>query len=141
MPDMTNIAKPLIKSAMAAGFIATGLSLSTGVADADVMNWEAVAECESGGDWRANTGNGAYGGLQFKQATWEEYGGVGNPANASKQEQIAVANRVLAGQGPAAWPKCASAGGLPPVPVVLPKPVRQLEQTVLGILGIFTPKQ
>ncbi|MCV7077359.1 transglycosylase family protein, partial [Mycobacterium szulgai] len=46
--------------------------------------------------------------------TWEDYGGVGNPANASKQQQIAVANRVLAGQGPAAWPKCATAGACRP---------------------------
>ncbi|KAA1242754.1 transglycosylase family protein, partial [Mycobacterium simiae] len=97
--------------------------------------------CESGGNWRANTGNGAYGGLQFKQATWEEYGGVGNPAHASKQEQIAVANRVLAGQGPGAWPKCATAGGLPPVPVAVPQPVRQLEQTLTQIISIFGPKQ
>ncbi len=141
MPDMTNITKPLIRSAVAAGFIAGSMSLSAGVAHADVMNWDAVAQCESGGNWTANTGNGAYGGLQFKQATWEEYGGVGNPATASKQQQIAVANRVLAGQGPAAWPKCSSAGGLPPVPVALPKPVRQLQQTVTQIISIFAPRQ
>ncbi|CAM4324587.1 Resuscitation-promoting factor RpfC precursor [Mycobacterium basiliense] len=141
MSGMTHITKPLIKSATAAGFIVAAMSVSAGVARADLMNWEAVAQCESGGNWTANTGNGAYGGLQFKQATWEEYGGVGNPANASKQQQIAVANRVLAGQGPAAWPKCATAGGLPPVPVVLPKPVRQLEQTVSQIISIFVPRQ
>lgn len=138
---MTSITKPLIKAGLAAGFTAASMSLSTGVAYADLMNWEAVAECESGGNWRANTGNGAYGGLQFKQATWEEYGGVGNPAHASKQEQIAVANRVLAGQGPGAWPKCATAGGLPPVPVAVPQPVRQLEQTLTQIISIFGPKQ
>ncbi|ETW21751.1 resuscitation-promoting factor [Mycobacterium gastri 'Wayne'] len=141
MPDMTRFAKPLIKSATAAAFVAASMSLSTGIAHAEVMNWDAVAQCESGGNWTANTGNGAYGGLQFKQATWDEYGGVGNPATASKQEQITVANRVLAGQGPAAWPKCASAGGLPPVPVALPKPVRQLQQTVTQIISIFTPRQ
>ena len=62
--------------------------------------------------YTANTGNGHYGGLQFKQATWESHGGVGNPAHASKQQQIAVANRVLATQGPGAWPKCGKAGGL-----------------------------
>lgn len=138
---MTSLTKPLIKSAMAAGFLATAMSLSTGVAHAELMNWDAVAQCESGGNWGANTGNGAYGGLQFKQATWEEYGGVGNPANASKQQQIAVANRVLAGQGPAAWPKCATAGGLPPVPVVLPKQLRPLQETVTQIIGIFMPNQ
>jgi len=138
---MTNITKPLIKSAMAAGFLATTMSLSSGVAHAELMNWDAVAQCESGGNWNANTGNGAYGGLQFKQATWNAYGGVGNPANASKQQQIAVADRVLAGQGPGAWPKCASAGGLPPVTAGMPKPVQTLTQTVTQIIGIFTPKQ
>ncbi len=141
MPDMTNITKPLIKSATAAGLIAASMSLSTGVAHAELMNWDAVAQCESGGNWAANTGNGAYGGLQFKQATWESYGGVGNPANASKQQQIAVADRVLAGQGPGAWPKCASSGGLPPVNVGLPKPAQQLQQTITSIIGLFTPKQ
>ena len=138
---MTNITKPLIKSTMVAGLIATTMSLSGGTAHADLMNWDAVAQCESGGNWNANTGNGAYGGLQFKQATWDAYGGVGNPANASKQQQIAVADRVLAGQGPGAWPKCASAGGLPPVPVGMPKPVQTLTQTITSIIGIFTPKQ
>jgi hypothetical protein len=141
MPDMTNITKPLIKSTMAAGFIAASMSLSTGVAHADGMNWEAVAQCESGGNWAANTGNGAYGGLQFKQATWESYGGVGNPANASKQQQIAVANRVLAGQGPGAWPKCGSSGGMAPGTAALPKPGQTLTQTITSIIGLFTPKQ
>ncbi|ORB87112.1 resuscitation-promoting factor [Mycobacterium kansasii] len=138
---MTRIAKPLIKSATAAAFVAASMSLATAIAHADVMNWDAVAQCESGGNWTANTGNGSYGGLQFKQSTWDEYGGVGSPANASKQEQIAVANRVLVGQGPAAWPKCASAGGLAPVPLVLPKPVRQLQQTVTEVITLFTPHQ
>ncbi|QUR67641.1 transglycosylase family protein [Mycobacterium spongiae] len=138
---MTNITKPLIKSAVAAGFIAASMSLSTGVAHAHAdMNWEAVAQCESGGDWTADTGNGHFGGLQFKQTTWEEHGGVGNPAHASKQQQIAVANRVLANQGPGAWPKCSSAGGMAPVHVSLPKPVRQLERTVKDIVSMFTPK-
>jgi hypothetical protein len=138
---MTNIIKPLIKSATAAGFIAASMSVSTGVAHAELMNWDAVAQCESGGNWNANTGNGAYGGLQFKQATWNAYGGVGNPANASKQQQIAVADRVLAGQGPGAWPKCGSAGGAAPGIAGLPKPGQTLTQTITSIIGIFTPKQ
>nr|WP_253861704.1 transglycosylase family protein [Mycobacterium asiaticum] len=126
---------------MAAGFIAAGMSLSTGIAEADAMNWEAVAQCESGGNWAANTGNGAYGGLQFKQATWEEYGGVGNPAKASKQQQIAVANRVLAGQGPGAWPKCSKAGGMSPITAGQQQPGSALQQTITSIIGLFTPKQ
>lgn len=136
---MTNITKPLVKSAMAAGFIAASMSLATGVAHADGMNWDAVAQCESNGNWATDTGNGKYGGLQFKLATWQEYGGVGNPAQASKQEQIAVANRVLAGQGPGAWPKCGSGGGAAGVPAGLPTPGGALRRAVTGIIGALTP--
>jgi hypothetical protein len=138
---MTHITKPLIKSALVAGFIAAGMSFSTGVADADAMNWDAVAQCESGGNWAANTGNGAYGGLQFKQGTWEQYGGVGNPAKASKQQQIAVANKVLAGQGTGAWPKCGKSGGISSVPAGASQPGGQLQQTISQIFGMLTPKQ
>ncbi|MAU84060.1 transglycosylase family protein [Gordonia sp. Z-3] len=73
---------------------------------ASANNWDAVAQCESGGNWGINTGNGYYGGLQFSQSTWEANGGVGNPANASKAEQIRVAENVLATQGAGAWPTC-----------------------------------
>ena len=72
----------------------------------------------SGGNGRADTGNGFYGGLQFKQSTWAENGGVGNPANASRDQQIAVANRVLATQGPEAWPKCGGNQDLFPIELV-----------------------
>lgn len=74
-------------------------------------NWAAVAACESGGNWRANTGNGYFGGLQFTLRTWWSFGGRGRPDLASRAEQIAVAERVLAVQGPMAWPVC-SAGVL-----------------------------
>jgi hypothetical protein len=87
-------------------------------AQADGMNWDAVAQCESGGNWSADTGNGFYGGLQFKPSTWAENGGVGDPARASRDEQIAVANRVLATQGPAAWPKCGGNQVLFPMNVI-----------------------
>lgn len=76
-----------------------------------VHDWDAVAACESGNDWQANTGNGFYGGLQFTLSTWTAFGGVGRPDLASQAEQIAVAERVLAAQGPMAWPVC-SAGVL-----------------------------
>lgn len=141
MPHMTNITKPLIKSAVAGGFLATAMSFSPGVANAETLNWEAVAECESGGNWAANTGNGAYGGLQFKQATWEEYGGVGNPAKASKQQQIAIANKVLAGQGPGAWPKCSRVGGAVPTSGGATQPAQQWQQTITAIIGMLTPRQ
>jgi hypothetical protein len=69
-------------------------------------NWDAMAQCESGGNWSANTGNGFYGGLQFTPATWAANGGVGSPAAASRDEQIYVARNVLRTQGIGAWPVC-----------------------------------
>jgi LysM repeat protein len=72
-------------------------------------NWAAIAACESGGNWSANTGNGFYGGLQFTQQTWLAYGGGQYAASAnlaSPAQQVAVAQRVLAGQGIGAWPVC-----------------------------------
>ncbi|GAA2884691.1 transglycosylase family protein [Actinoplanes cyaneus] len=77
------------------------------------VNWDAVARCESGGNWRINTGNGYYGGLQFSRSTWRAHGGgrYGSTANlASKSEQIAVAERVLRTQGIRAWPTCGRRG-------------------------------
>ncbi len=74
------------------------------------VNWDAIAACESGGDWAANTGNGFEGGLQFTASTYHAYGGVGHAYNASRAEQIAVAERVLAGQGIGAWPVCGRRG-------------------------------
>lgn len=117
----------LAASGLVAGGFALLLGSSTAVAQADWANWDAVAQCESGGNWHADTGNGFYGGLQFKESTWRQYGGQGSPADASRDEQIAVANRVLDGQGPSAWPKCGPTNM--PVPVIMSwvkDPVRQL---------------
>lgn len=77
------------------------------------VDWVAIAQCESGGDWAADTGNGFYGGLQFTESTWLGYGGgqYASSANlASEGDQIAVAERVLAGQGIGAWPVCGARG-------------------------------
>lgn len=77
--------------------------------------WDRVAACESGGNWSINTGNGYYGGLQFSPSTWTGFGGgkYARYANqASKAEQIAVARKVLAVQGPGAWPVCSKRAGL-----------------------------
>ncbi|MFE5715761.1 transglycosylase family protein [Streptomyces sp. NPDC056501] len=76
---------------------------------ATASEWDRVAQCESGGNWSINTGNGYYGGLQFSASTWAAYGGTAyaSTANqASKSQQIAVAEKVLAGQGKGAWPSC-----------------------------------
>ena len=77
------------------------------------VNWDAIAACESGGNWSTSTGNGYSGGLQFSQGTWNAYGGgqySSTAAGASRSQQIAVAQRVLAGQGIGAWPVCGSNG-------------------------------
>ncbi len=73
---------------------------------AGTHNWDGVAQCESSGNWAANTGNGFYGGLQFTMSTWHAFGGSGSPVDASKSEQVRVAENVLAGQGVGAWPVC-----------------------------------
>ncbi|MFF4503174.1 transglycosylase family protein [Streptomyces sp. NPDC001401] len=90
--------------------------IGTGTAHAaDVSTWNKVAACESTNNWSINTGNGFYGGLQFTQSTWEAYGG-GKYARradlATKDQQIAVAEKVLEGQGPRAWPVCSQKAGL-----------------------------
>lgn len=100
-----------VLGAGAAVALSAGIGLATAApAHADV--WDQVAQCESSGNWGISTGNGFYGGLQFTQSTWNAYGGTGNPANASVAEQKAVAQRVLAGQGPGAWPVCGPRAGL-----------------------------
>lgn len=93
-------------AAMAGALVAIPLGLSTGTAQAASGNWDAVARCESGGNWATSTGNGFYGGLQFTQSTWHAYGGNGMPNHASREEQIRVAENVLHGQGRGAWPVC-----------------------------------
>ena len=82
-------------------------------ASAGGVNWPAIAACESGGNWAASTGNGFYGGLQFTEQTWLGYGGGQYAASANlatPAQQIAVAQRVLAGQGIGAWPVCGARG-------------------------------
>lgn len=94
--------------------IAIPLLGATGAHAADASTWDKVAECESGGAWSAK-GDGYYGGLQLTQETWESYGGLAyapSADQASRSQQIAVADKVLADQGPAAWPNCGPAAGL-----------------------------
>ena len=76
--------------------------------------WDALARCESGGNWAINTGNGYYGGLQFSLGTWRGYGGSGYPHQNSREEQIRIAEKLRAASGGyGAWPGCAAALGLP----------------------------
>ncbi len=90
-----------------------GLGAAAGAANAaPASDWDALAECESGGNWGINTGNGFSGGLQFQPSTWAGFGGQGNPQDATREQQIAVAENVLAGQGWGAWPACSQKLGL-----------------------------
>ncbi|MFI1397367.1 transglycosylase family protein [Streptomyces sp. NPDC020681] len=82
---------------------------------ADAATWDRVAECESGGAWSADTGNGYYGGLQFSQEAWEDFGGTAYADRAdlaSRSQQIAIAEKVLDVQGPEAWATCSALAGL-----------------------------
>jgi len=92
-----------------------GLLAATGnAAAADSGVWDRIAQCESGGNWHINTGNGFYGGLQFSAGTWSAYGGsayASTADKASKAQQIAVATKVQRGQGWGAWPTCSSRAG------------------------------
>ncbi|MBE4717371.1 transglycosylase family protein [Pseudarthrobacter sp. AB1] len=97
-----------------AAISAAGLALSVTAANAatDGATWDSLAQCESGGNWATNTGNGYSGGLQFSATTWAAYGGTGSAADASREQQIAVAEQVQASQGWGAWPSCAAELGL-----------------------------
>jgi resuscitation-promoting factor RpfA len=97
-----------------AGTVALGVPLAiAGTANAAPATvWDRLAQCESTGNWKINSGNGFFGGLQFTMSTWRGFGGQGTPDQASREQQIAVAERVLAGQGWKAWPVCSSKLGL-----------------------------
>jgi hypothetical protein len=105
-----NIRKTFTLAAISGAMAVAPMALGAGTAHADGVNWDAVASCESGGNWAINTGNGYYGGLQFTMGTWQSNGGSGSPHNASREEQIRVANNVLQSQGIGAWPVCGSHG-------------------------------
>ena len=110
---MTKISRNVRRGIAVAAISGAGLALTAVPSQAaDASTWDALAQCESGGNWNINTGNGFSGGLQFLPSTWAAYGGTGDPSSASREEQIAVAERVLAGQGWGAWPACSAKLGL-----------------------------
>ena len=102
------------------GLATAALTVGGGIATAGNAQaadgvWDRVAACESGGNWSINTGNGYSGGLQFSASTWQAYGGgqYAPTANlATREQQIAVAEKVLAAQGWGAWPACTAKLGL-----------------------------
>ena len=93
------------------GAVATTVSMPAANA-VDGATWDALAQCESGGNWSINTGNGFYGGLQFTQQSWNGVGMSGSPATASRAQQIEAGERLLAIQGWGAWPACSAKLGL-----------------------------
>lgn len=108
-PVMSGVAKVAIAGAIIGAPLALAATPANAATTSSV-NWDAVAQCESSGNWAADTGNGFYGGLQFTLSTWRAYGGSGMPQDASRETQISVAENVLAGQGIGAWPVCGKRG-------------------------------
>ncbi|MGI5499022.1 transglycosylase family protein [Lentzea sp. CA-135723] len=107
---------------------ATAFMTTTGaIASASApVDWDRIAQCESSGNWSTNTGNGYYGGLQFSQSTWQANGGAGSAHQASREEQIRVAENVLRTQGLGAWGACGRRGGGGQQPAAQgQRPVRQ----------------
>ncbi|MER7706671.1 transglycosylase family protein [Kitasatospora sp. NPDC097605] len=92
-----------------------GLVAANSASAAPVSVWDKVAACEATGNWAINSGNGFYGGLQFTSSTWAAFGGTAyapQAHQATKAQQIAVGEKVLAAQGPGAWPVCSVKAGL-----------------------------
>lgn len=107
----------LLAGATGVSTVAAALTVGGGSPASAATNdtWNKVAACESSGNWAINTGNGYYGGLQFTQSTWEAYGGLAYARRAdlaTRAQQILVAEKVLASQGPGAWPTCSLRAGL-----------------------------
>lgn len=96
----------------AGAVVSAPIALAAPAQAVDGSTWDKLAQCESSGKWNTSTGNGYHGGLQFKPSTWKAYGGKGSAKNATREEQIAVAERVLKGQGWGAWPACSRKLGL-----------------------------
>ena len=113
MVSRETLGRAITGGVAAAALTMGGVGLSAASASAAPRNpWNAIAQCESGGNWHIDTGNGYYGGLQFSASTWAAHGGRGSAASASKAEQIAIGKRVAASQGWGAWSSCSARLGL-----------------------------
>ncbi|MEU2736510.1 transglycosylase family protein [Streptomyces sp. NPDC007095] len=105
----------IVAAGVTGSAIAIPLLGATGASAADGTTWDRVAECESAGQWSADSGNGYYGGLQISQADWEKYGGLtyaSSADEASRSQQIAIAEKLLDDQGLTPWPTCGPLSGL-----------------------------
>ena len=134
LPRHRRVRRLLFGGALALGTAVGAIALASPASAAE-HDWSGVARCESGGNWSINTGNGYYGGLQFSASTWLAYGGGSYAPRAdlaSPGEQIAVAEKVLAGQGIGAWPVCGRnlTGGTTSVPQAAPAPAPAPQKVV-----------
>ncbi|MGQ0630663.1 MAG: LysM peptidoglycan-binding domain-containing protein [Sporichthyaceae bacterium] len=115
-PQVTRTMRTAVLAGTAAVLpLAGGVVLAPSATAASASTWDRLAQCESGGRWSVNTGNGYYGGLQFSPGTWRGYGGTRYAPRAdlaSRPEQITIAEKVLDGQGWGAWPACSRKLGL-----------------------------
>ena len=118
----TKTFKKILGGGMAAATLAGGAIVAQAPAAFAQSDWDRLAECEANGDWSINTGNGFYGGLQFTESSWQAAGGTGMPHEASKAEQISVAENLLEMQGWGAWPSCSAQLGLSGQPDGSPTP-------------------
>lgn len=111
----------MIRRSLVASAITLSVLVAPAAHAAPDSDWDRLAQCEAGGNWQINTGNGYYGGLQFSPSTWRAYGG-GEYAPyahlATREQQIAIAEKVLAGQGWGAWPSCSARLGLNSAPTL-----------------------
>jgi hypothetical protein len=112
---LSKTARTALASVVAGTAFLVPMSVMDTADAASQRTWNRLAQCESGGRWHINTGNGYYGGLQFSQPTWKAYGGKKfalNASRATKREQIKIAEKVRRGQGWGAWPACSDELGL-----------------------------
>ena len=135
----TNTGRTLARTAIAGAVIGAPLAAAPAAqAETGGTVWDKLAQCESTGNWAINTGNGFSGGLQFTPGTWRAFGGTGVAHHASREQQIVVAERVLAKQGWGAWPACSRKLGLHGKPdsiTVAPKATPATPKKVTGIGG------
>ncbi|WP_225727828.1 MULTISPECIES: resuscitation-promoting factor Rpf1 domain-containing protein [unclassified Nocardia] len=125
----TNTGRTVAKVAVTGAIFGTaGMALAGNASAATDSDWDRLAQCEAGGNWGIDTGNGFKGGLQFTQSTWNAHGGqnyASTASQASREQQIAVAEKVLASQGWGAWPSCSSRLGLSSGPTPRTAPAGQ----------------
>ncbi|QNG17678.1 DUF3235 domain-containing protein [Rhodococcus triatomae] len=129
----TNTGRNVAKVAVTGAIMGVAGAAFAGTANAAPdSDWDRLAQCESGGNWAINTGNGYQGGLQFSPSTWNAHGGgefAASAHNASREQQIVVAERVLESQGWGAWPSCSSSLGLSSAPTQRQAPATAAETT------------